>query len=801
MAQVKHNHFLDTVDQVFNYAKELKILHLEAQGEKFNGRSIRIEGKDVFHFGTTGYLGLEQDERLKEGAKKAIDNFGTQFPLSKSYIAHPLYKNLEKMLYRIYGQPVVIAKNATLAHMAAIPVIARDNDAILLDHQVHWSVQDAAKRLKLRGVKVELVRHNRLDILEKKIQEISSTVDKIWYMADGVYSMYGDFSPVNKLLKLSKKYKQLHLYFDDVHGMSWFGENGRGYVFEQLQSLPNKVCIVGTLSKTFGANGSFIICGDKLIQQKIKNFGGPLTFSAQLDPASVGAAIASAKIHLSKEITKFQKELKDKIDYFNMLLEKYQLPLVEKNESPVFFIATGVPETGYQLTRLLLDGGFYVNMGLFPAVPSTNTGLRITISRHNQKEDILELTKALAKLYPNVMATTGNTMERLSKAFKQDFYFKEEKVEDVNFKVIQKHSIEEIDRKLWNESFLGEGILDWDGFHFIEKCFRHHQLKEHQWKFFYIQIFDCSGELLVLGAFTLSLWKDDLLTKSSISKQIELKRINDPYFLTSKVLSLGSLFSDGLPLYINKNSHKEQKAVNVLFQTLEDIASKNNASQIILRDFNLSSSYKNTFQLQGFIPVHMPEVCVIEEMKWSSLEEYVNTLSKKSKKHFEKDIAAYSHLVEIETIDEVNEEKLSHFYKLFKNVKNKNFGLNTFTYPKTVFEEMNKSKHWEFICIYIKNNSSETKRAIGVMFCYKNGQSTYVPSLIGLDYTYNEKYQTYRQLLFASIWRANKAGFQKVDFGISANFEKKKLGAKVIPKIAYVQSDTNFKMDYLETQQ
>lgn len=799
MAQVKHNHFLDTVDQVFNYAKELKILHLKMEGETFNGRRIQIENKKVFHFGTTGYLGLEQDVRLKEAAKKAIDAYGTQFPLSKSYIAHPLYDKLEELLEKMYNQPLIITKNATLAHMAAIPVITGDRDAILLDHQVHWSVQDAAKRLKLRGVKIELVRHNRLDLLEKKIQEIGSKVDKIWYMADGVYSMYGDFSPVKKLIELSEKYKQLHLYFDDVHGMSWAGKNGRGYVCDQLEKVPSKVVVIGTLSKTFGANGSFIICGDKKISQKIKNFGGPLTFSAQLDPASVGAAIASAKIHLSEEIKKHQKKLRNKINYFNSLLNEYQLPLVEVNESPVFFIATGIPETGYQLTRQLLKKGFYVNMGLFPAVPSKNTGLRITISNHNKKEDILQLTKTLFELYPRIMKETGNTMERLNKSFKANFTFPTKTSMNSKYTVLQSDSIEEIDKNLWDSYFQGKGILDWYGFKFLEDCFKNNTQKEYQWQFSYIQIFDQDQNLLVMGAFTVSLWKDDLLAKPSISDGIELKRKKDKYMFTSNVLSLGSLFSDGLPLHIHKKVFNKPEVFSLFFKTLEDIASKHKASQIVLRDFDYSSMYDKTFQSQGYIPVTMPEVCQIEDMNWTDLEEYLKTLSKRSRKHFEKDILPFRSLVQVKYSNKVNEKELDRFYELYINVKNKNLGLNMYTYPKSVFQKMNDSTEWEFIWLEEKNNSFINK-PIGVMFCYKNKDITYVPSLIGIDYEYNQTYQTYRQLLFESIWRANKMDYQKVDFGVSANFEKRKLGASVIPKFAYIQSNSNFKMDYLETQ-
>lgn len=800
MAQIKHNHFLDTVDQVFTYAKQLNILHLKASGTNFTGRTIQINTKDLYHFGTTGYLGLEQDPRLKEAAIEAINRFGTQFPLSKSYIAHPLYDEIEKLLEQMYGRQVIVTKNATLAHMAAIPVLVGDKDAVLLDHQVHWSVQDAAKRLKLRGVKIELVRHNRLDILEEKIRALSSSVENIWYMADGVYSMFGDFAPVKKLLDLSKKYKQLHLYFDDVHGMSWVGSHGCGFVMDKIGHLDPKTVVVGTLSKTFGANGSFILCGNQKHHLKIKTFGGSLTFSAQLDPASVGAAIASAKIHLSKEITEFQNELKEKITFFNDMISNYHLPLVEKNLSPVFFLATGIPETGYRLTRSLMNEGFFVNMGLFPAVPSKNTGLRITISRHNQKKEMEKLALTLHRLYPKVMHETGNNMERLRDAFKTDFKSINEQKQTADFKIVQHNSITEINRQSWNDLFQGEGILDWEGFKFLEDCFQNNtnEALEHNWKFFYIQIVNPKGTVLAWGAFTLSLWKDDLLAKPEISKEIEKQREKEKYFLTSKVLALGSLFSDGLSLFIKEGPEKE-KALAALLKCLEEIAVEHNASQLVLRDFSSPNPYASFLQGQGFIPVNMPEVCMMHELRWNNLEEYKNLLSKKSKKHFEKDVEPFQELVIVKIKSNTTKEEIAHFYNLYLQVKNRNTELNMFAYPQSVLENMNQSEKWEFIVLYPKKKEV-IEKAIGVMFCYRN-HKTFVPSLVGLDYDLNSSYQTYRQLLFESIRRAKNEKFDKVDFGVSANFEKKKMGAVVIPKVAYMQANSNFIMDYLEIQQ
>src|SRR5690606_21594529 len=151
---------------------------------------------------------------------------------------------------------------------------------------------------------------------------------------------------------------------------------------------------------------------------EIKTFGGPLTFSAQLEPASIAAATASADIHLSPEIYILQKELRERVSYFNELLQQTDLPLIDENISPVFYIGTGMPKTGYNFVNRLMQEGFYVNLGIFPAVPVKNTGVRITISRHNQKEEIKGLVEAMAYHYPRALEDTHTNSDRIFQAFK-----------------------------------------------------------------------------------------------------------------------------------------------------------------------------------------------------------------------------------------------------------------------------------------------------------------------------------------------------------------------------------------------
>ena len=209
---------LESVNAILNNSRRLGVTHLVTEDERFDGSHIHINGNELVNFGSCSYLGLELDQRLKDAGKEAIDKYGMQFSSSRAYVSVGLYNELEILFEKMFGQPTILAPTVTLGHLANIPVLVGDDDAVVMDVQAHSSVQMAVDLLKVRRVHAEIIRHNRLDILEEKIKELSSLHKKIWYMADGVYSMYGDFLPVTELLELMNKYPQLHVYVDDAHG-------------------------------------------------------------------------------------------------------------------------------------------------------------------------------------------------------------------------------------------------------------------------------------------------------------------------------------------------------------------------------------------------------------------------------------------------------------------------------------------------------------------------------------------------------------------------------------------------------
>lgn len=413
----KHETIKELISKVAEITIRLGIVHQHTEDVTLDGRHITVNGEKLLYFGSCGYLGLEHDIRLKTGAIRAIQQYGTQFSSSRAYVSSSFYVESERLLSEMFGKPSLLLQSLTVGHSTCIPLLVADEDAIILDAQVHDSVQNAVTLLNARGIHIEVVRHNRLDQLEARVKSLSQTHRKVWYMADGVYSMNGDFAPVKDLYRLADQYEQLHLYIDDIHGMSWTGPNGTGYVMSQGEFHPRLYLTTG-LTKAFGTAGGLLVFPDEASHQLVRRNGKSFIFSIQMPPMILGATIESAKIHLSPEINELQQQLEARIDYFNKTAMSLGLPLVHDNHSPIRFIGVGKPETGYNMVRRMMNLGYFFNLSVFPSVSYNRTGLRIPINRLNTFEDIERLLNEIAKQLPQALADSNSSLTEVQKFFR-----------------------------------------------------------------------------------------------------------------------------------------------------------------------------------------------------------------------------------------------------------------------------------------------------------------------------------------------------------------------------------------------
>jgi len=417
IAKTRHEQILDTVDEVIKISSSLGITQLKIEDDELNGRTIKVKGKEIVNFGSCSYLGLEKNPDIIEGVVNAVRKYGSQFSSSRAYASVTLYTEAETLLEEMFERPIILAPTVTLGHLSNIPVIVGDKDAVILDIQVHACVQTAAQLVKARGVHVELIRHNRVDILEERINELKDKYEKIWYMADGVYSMYGDFLPINDLYRLLDSYPQFNLYVDDAHGTGWIGNNGVGYVLSQ-KIFHERLFLVAGLAKSFAACGGVLVFPNERIRNRVRNCGGTFIFSGPIQPPMLGAIIASTKLHLSNNIKQYQNELQKRVDYFVETCKSFNLPLIGESNSPIFFIGVGKPGVGYNMVTRIMNKGFYINISVFPSVPYKNTGLRIPLTVNHTFEDIYNLLSIISDQLPFALKDNDSSLNEINKAFK-----------------------------------------------------------------------------------------------------------------------------------------------------------------------------------------------------------------------------------------------------------------------------------------------------------------------------------------------------------------------------------------------
>jgi hypothetical protein len=293
-----------------------------------------------------------------------------------------------------------------------------------------------------------------------------------------------------------------------------------------------------------------------------------------------------------------------------------------------------------------------------------------------------------------------------------------------------------------------------------------------------------------------------MLSPSGVSINIENKRKFDPYYLTSKTIGMGCLLTEGNHIYINRDRPDWKNAFKLLEEELYHLQEQTGAANILLRDFDRDDKEIQDFLIgEGFLKIDLPNANIIENMSWQTNEEFKNLMPNgKAKRRIRDVVFKYEHYFDVEIKDSLTDSEAYMFYKLYQNVKAKDYSINFFPYPQQMFKMMSKSPGWEFVILKLKGeyHYDGKPHIVSVMGCHK-GKDHYTLVVIGMDYEYVYTHGVYRQSLFQGIKRAMQLGYHKIYMGLSADFEKRKLGATQIAKVCYVQAKDNFNFELIES--
>jgi len=128
----------------------------------------------------------------------------------------------------------------------------------------------------------------------------------------------------------------------------------------------------------------------------VRRCGGPMLFSGPLQPPLLGAAVASARLHLTQELGGLQRALVERIDHALALASERGMRFASSDRTPIFFVRCGASANAFSVAGALRRQGIYTCVSVFPAVPQNQAGVRFTLSLHNTPEDIERLIDALA---------------------------------------------------------------------------------------------------------------------------------------------------------------------------------------------------------------------------------------------------------------------------------------------------------------------------------------------------------------------------------------------------------------------
>ena len=353
---------------------------------------ITVEGgKEVLNFCANNYLGLSNNPRLIDAAKRAMDTHGYGMS-SVRFICgtQDIHKQLEKAIADYFGTEDTILYAACFdANGGVFEPLFTDEDAIISDSLNHASIIDGVRLCK--AVRYRYANADMAD-LEKQLQAAQAQRFRI-IATDGVFSMDGNVAPIDKICELAEKYDAL-VMVDECHSAGVVGKTGRG-VTEQFDVRGKVDIITGTLGKAFGGAVGGFTTGRKEIIALLRQRSRPYLFSNSLPPAVVGAGLELFK--MLGESDAIHDKLVENVEYFRtkMLAAGFD---IKPTQSAICAVMLYDAKLSQDMAAKLLDEVIYVTGFYYPVVPKGQARIRVQVSAGHEKSHLDKCVAAFTKV-------------------------------------------------------------------------------------------------------------------------------------------------------------------------------------------------------------------------------------------------------------------------------------------------------------------------------------------------------------------------------------------------------------------
>ena len=353
--------------------------------------AIQVAGKEVLNFCANNYLGLSNNPRLIEGAKKMMDRRGYGMS-SVRFICgtQDIHKELEAAISRFFHTEDTILYAACFdANGGVFEPLLTEEDAIISDALNHASIIDGVRLCKAKRYRYA---NADMEDLERQLQAAQEQRFRI-VVTDGVFSMDGNVAPMDKICDLAEKYDAM-VMVDESHSAGVVGKTGRG-VSEFYNTYGRVDIYTGTLGKAFGGAMGGFTTGRKEIIDLLRQRSRPYLFSNSLAPGIIGASLEVFK--MLDESNELHDRLVENVTYFRdkMMASGFD---IKPTQSAICAVILYDAPLSQRFAARLQDEGIYVTGFYYPVVPKGQARIRVQISAGHNREQLDKCIAAFIKV-------------------------------------------------------------------------------------------------------------------------------------------------------------------------------------------------------------------------------------------------------------------------------------------------------------------------------------------------------------------------------------------------------------------
>ncbi|MBU2106796.1 MAG: glycine C-acetyltransferase [Alphaproteobacteria bacterium] len=351
---------------------------------------IEVSNRKLLNFCANNYLGLADNDELREAAKSALDRYGYGMA-SVRFICgtQEEHKQLEAKISGFLGlEDTILYGSCFDANGGLFETLLGEEDAVISDALNHASIIDGVRLSKAKRFRYA---NNDMAALEEELKKAEGSRFKL-IATDGVFSMDGIIANLRGVCDLAEKYGAM-VMVDDSHAVGFVGEHGRGSA--EHCGVEGRVDIItGTLGKALGGASGGYTSGRREVVDWLRQRSRPYLFSNTLMPAIAGASLTV--FDMIEHGGALRKQLYANAARFRSEMTKLGFTLAGADH-PIIPVMLGDASLAQEMAQKMLERGIYVIGFSFPVVPKGQARIRTQMSAAHSTEDIDRAVQAFAE--------------------------------------------------------------------------------------------------------------------------------------------------------------------------------------------------------------------------------------------------------------------------------------------------------------------------------------------------------------------------------------------------------------------